>query len=404
MLQIKIEQTNRIEKETGLTCLDDCIATLAHYYGCHYEMMYADGFAILGNGCECRFASSYFIRLVNGPRNLTDYHGLTLHKKGPFTKRRMKKLIRDEIEEGRPVLLLFDPFWCPWDWGFQQYSNEEGHCFLVADVTEEGLVCVDPYFEKEAELLPFEYFQEGIRGIYLVEYTGERSVSADEYKECLEKLFVHCKDQKYFEGLRSLIDELAYRDNIFNEVPSDELFWRSPLVGILLRMNQSIQSISGFVRYVAGELENEDLMALGERIWNLAITWKQARKLITKLYLALGDENKGILYTGDLGYKDNEGFLYIRGRKSRFGKVYGKRIDLAYLEIQLECELQIHAVLLSDDKKIFIYTDSGKWQSAAKYIQLKTGFPSHVLECKELAELPRNESGKVRRHLCSIYH
>lgn len=304
MLQIKIEQTNRIEKETGLTCLDDCIATLAHYYGCHYEMMYADGFAILGNGCECRFASSYFIRLVNGPSNLTDYHGLTLHKKGPFTKRRMKKLIRDEIEE----------------------------------------------------------------------------------------------------GLRSLIDELAYRDNIFNEVPSDELFWRSPLVGILLRMNQSIQSISGFVRYVAGELENEDLMALGERIWNLAITWKQGRKLITKLYLALGDENKGILYTGDLGYKDNEGFLYIRGRKSRFGKVYGKRIDLAYLEIQLECELQIHAVLLSDDKKIFIYTDSGKWQSAAKYIQLKTGFPSHVLECKELAELPRNESGKVRRHLCSIYH
>lgn len=112
--------------------------------------------------------------------------------------------------------------------------------------------------------------------------------------------------------------------------------------------------------------------------------------------LALGDENKGILYTGDLGYKDNEGFLYIRGRKSRFGKVYGKRIDLAYLEIQLECELQIHAVLLSDDKKIFIYTDSGKWQSAAKYIQLKTGFPSHVLECKELAGLPRNEYGKVR--------
>lgn len=284
MLQIKIAQTDRIEKETGLTCLDDCIATLAHYYGCHYEMMYADGFAVLGSSGEYQFASSYFIRLVNGPRNLTDYHGLTLHRKEFYTKRRVKKLIRSEIEEGRPVLLLFDPFWCPWDWGFQQYSNEEGHCFLVSDMTDRGLVCADPYFEKEAELLPFEYFQKGIRGIYLVEYTGERSVPAGEYKKCLEKLFVNCRNQKYFEGLHSFIDEIAYREDIFNEVQSDELFWRSPLVGILLRMNQSIQSISGFVRYVAEQLGNEDLLALGERIWNLAITWKQARKLITKLY------------------------------------------------------------------------------------------------------------------------
>lgn len=284
MLQIKIKQTNRIEKETGLTCLDDCIATLANYYQCHYEMMYADGFSILSGSGEYRFASNYYIRLVNGPRNLADYHGLTLHKKEFFSKRKMKKAIRNEIEEKRPVLLLFDPFWCPWDWGFQQYSNEEGHCFLVSDVTERGFVCVDPYFEKEAEELPYDYFIKGIRGVYLVEYVGERTVSSDEYKERLEELFFICKKQNYFEGLLSLIDDIAYRDDIFNEVESDELFWRSPLVGILLRMNQSIQSISGFVRYVAKQLDNENLMLLGDRIWNLAITWKQARKLIIKLY------------------------------------------------------------------------------------------------------------------------
>lgn len=284
MLQIKIEQTNRIEKETGLTCLDDCIATLANYYQCHYEMMYADGFEVLSGSGEYYFASSYHIRLVNGPRNLTDYHGMTLQKKDFFTKRKMKREIQNEIKEGRPVLLLFDPFWCPWDWGFQQYSNEEGHCFLVRDVTDSGFICADPYFEKEAEKLPYEFFVKGIRGVYFVTCTGERAVSSEEYKERLEELFIMCKKGNYFEGLRSLIDDIAYRDDIFNEVKSDELFWRSPLVGILLRINQSIQSISTLVRYVAKQLENKKLLAMGDQIWNLAITWKQARKLIIKLY------------------------------------------------------------------------------------------------------------------------
>ena len=39
-----------------------------------------------------------------------------------------------------------------------------------------------------------------------------------------------------------------------------------------------------------------------------------------------GDENKGKLYTGDIASKDEDGYLYIKGRKKRFVKLYGKRI------------------------------------------------------------------------------
>ena len=292
MLQIEIQQINRIEKETGLTCLDDCIATLAKYYHCHYEMMYADGFEVRGNGGEYRFASNYHIRLVNGPNNLTYYHGMTLNKKEFFFKSRIKRAIKNEIEEGRPVMLLFDPFWCPWDWGFQQFTNEEGHCFIVRGVTEKGLVCADPYFEKEAEELPYEFFFNGIRGVYFVEYEYERDVHSEEYIERLKNLFEMLKKQNYYEGIYSLIDTIACRDDIFNEVKSDELFWRSPLVGLLLRINQSIQNIAVFVRYVGTQLENNSIRELGNHIWNLAITWKQARKLIIKLYFMKRSDEK----------------------------------------------------------------------------------------------------------------
>ena len=48
--------------------------------------------------------------------------------------------------------------------------------------------------------------------------------------------------------------------------------------------------------------------------------------------LMRGDDNKGVLYTGDLAYRDKDGFYYIAGRKKRFLKLYGNRISLDYTE------------------------------------------------------------------------
>ena len=111
-----------------------------------------------------------------------------------------------------------------------------------------------------------------------------------------------------------------------------------------------------------------------------------------------GDDNKGILYTGDLGYWDEEGFLYISGRKSRFAKIYGKRIDLSYLENQFQHELGIQVVLLSDDKKIYLYTVRNQIKNAMDYLQQKTEFHAGAVEGKDIAELPRNEYGKIKYH------
>jgi long-subunit acyl-CoA synthetase (AMP-forming) len=48
--------------------------------------------------------------------------------------------------------------------------------------------------------------------------------------------------------------------------------------------------------------------------------------------LSLPDINKGLLKTGDIAYKDSQGFYYIEGRKDRYVKIYGARVNLSELE------------------------------------------------------------------------
>jgi acyl-CoA synthetase (AMP-forming)/AMP-acid ligase II len=48
--------------------------------------------------------------------------------------------------------------------------------------------------------------------------------------------------------------------------------------------------------------------------------------------LARGDDNHGVLSTGDLGYLDEDGYLFLQGRRSRIGKVFGVRLSLDDIE------------------------------------------------------------------------
>jgi len=48
--------------------------------------------------------------------------------------------------------------------------------------------------------------------------------------------------------------------------------------------------------------------------------------------LSLPNVNKGLLKTRDIAYKDSQGFYYVEGRKDRYAKIYGARVNLSELE------------------------------------------------------------------------
>ena len=71
--------------------------------------------------------------------------------------------------------------------------------------------------------------------------------------------------------------------------------------------------------------------------------------------LSLPDTNNGILKTGDVAYFDKKGFYYIVGRKNRYCKIYGVRIDLSELE-KILLEQGIDTIMKEGgENKIIVY-------------------------------------------------
>jgi acyl-CoA synthetase (AMP-forming)/AMP-acid ligase II len=108
-----------------------------------------------------------------------------------------------------------------------------------------------------------------------------------------------------------------------------------------------------------------------------------------------GDENHGVLRTGDMAKRDPDGFYYIVGRKKRFLKIFGNRVNLDEVEGILKMAGYECVCAGSDDHLKIYMTDSSMLEKARTFISQKTGLNQVAFYTIPIKEIPRNEAGKV---------
>lgn len=109
------------------------------------------------------------------------------------------------------------------------------------------------------------------------------------------------------------------------------------------------------------------------------------------------DENRGRLVTGDMARRDADGYYYIVGRKKRFLKILGKRINLDDVERLLKKRFDTGDIACGGrDDELWIYVvDPALEEAVVEYVFEEMDINRKLQKAGVIPAIPRSDSQKV---------
>ena len=137
--------------------------------------------------------------------------------------------------------------------------------------------------------------------------------------------------------------------------------------------------------------EGEDSGEMVYRGENVTLGYANSKEDLLK-----GDENHGIMHTGDLARRDADGCYYIIGRLKRFLKIFGLRIGLDEVENLIRSNYDTDCYCSGDDEKLLVkLTNPAIAEEIPHFIEEKTHLFYQRVSVEIVDRILRNETGKV---------
>lgn len=151
--------------------------------------------------------------------------------------------------------------------------------------------------------------------------------------------------------------------------------------GELFLLDEKGSEISGY------DVEGE----MGYRGPNVTLGYALCKEDLCK-----GDERKGVYLTGDIARRDKDNCYYIVGRKSRFLKLFGLRVNLDQCERLIKDEFKVECACSGNDEYMHIFiNDNTITDKVTNFISVKTKIYKSAFKSHYIEKIPRNESGKI---------
>jgi acyl-coenzyme A synthetase/AMP-(fatty) acid ligase len=169
-------------------------------------------------------------------------------------------------------------------------------------------------------------------------------------------------------------------------LPFDKAVEKGASIGIAIPGGR-LSVVDGDGKEITEPEVDGELVYIGD---NVCLGYAESRADLMK-----GDENHGILHTGDIAQFDSDGFYYITGRMKRFVKIWGNRTNLDATEQLVKAITPNCACGGVDDLITVFVTEDGLEDKIKSMLTEKTGLNTRAFQVKKIDSIPVKSSGKI---------
>ena len=281
---------NLINHEDWRNCTEDSLATIMAYIKKEYILLFKDAWyfnyirpsekqGIDKIGPYLNFDG----RVIANFEALSRYHGVRYNYHAANENINMYLIIKSELQLNKPVAIDIDGFVCPWLTSFQKVHIDHGIVISEMDFINKTFVCVDSFYQKNKVILPFEYFDKGVLGLYLYELTN-----ADKYiwYEILENILLNYEKYKSIDKLIDFKNDFEIYFDFSKEIAGYSSYEVSPFYNGIDRYRQTRKKVAKVLEYIGNDIGLPIVNRLSYEMLEVYSCWNILHKYLMKTYFS----------------------------------------------------------------------------------------------------------------------
>jgi hypothetical protein len=289
-------------------CIEDVLMSYCLYNNINYIYMYSDSWTFKIDKDAKSIASIIGSSIINEkfPHRVT-FEKLMGIKIGVVEKSILE--INKLLDNGSFLFALYDSYYCHWDASFHKYRIS--HCFFITDISEDKLICEDPYLSKINIQLSYDEFI----------CNGGRLFQCDDtnYLDNLSwsKVVQHSLSfiDEDFNNIRYFAGRIK-KGTSFEDLNNYEDIFYSPLLRNIGYISNSRLNLGKLYRYIAQKNNVEIFNEFSLEMDEIGAEWQSIKNKITKCYFLKDNYEYRIKIFDDLNkVADREEGLFNKLKK-----------------------------------------------------------------------------------------
>ncbi len=267
-------------------CMFDSIASVAFWFNRRCELMFSESWKFSYTPIDTSPQNNIGIQLstifdFKSELNcLGRYHGIKLNSNKLFASEAIN-IIEKEIICQRPVLLVMDSYFCPWDPQYKKLHTNHA-CLLVGiDNSKRVLYCSDAYYLKKDIPLSYDNYEESFIRIHtfsLINIVNDK-ISWEQVIECASSIFLRNNTHNAITNLGNDIENYL---NISKEIFGYDEIWQAPIFEGINQVSRSRFRFGKSLHYLHEKYSTKHLLLLSKEMNFSGLRWRTIRSMLLK--------------------------------------------------------------------------------------------------------------------------